>query len=186
MGKIDTTKIKGYADMSAEQKLAALEALELEEPDYSGYVRKDIFDKTASELSVLKKEYNKKLTADELKAKEDAERQEKLQSDYDALLKKVTISENKAKLLALGYEESLANETAEAMVNGNLEKVFENQKIHLDSVEKKIREEVLVNTPKPKGGNGKGMSIEDIMKIQDPVERQSAIAQNIDLFEEKE
>ena len=30
--KIDTTKITGYAEMSAEDKLKALEAFEIEEP----------------------------------------------------------------------------------------------------------------------------------------------------------
>lgn len=61
MAKIDISKIDGYADMTPEQKIAALEAFETEDPDYSGYVRKDIFDKTASELAAKKKELNEKL-----------------------------------------------------------------------------------------------------------------------------
>jgi hypothetical protein len=32
--------------------------------------------------------------------------------------------------------------------------VFENQKKHIESVEKKIRADVLKETPKPEGGNG--------------------------------
>lgn len=185
MGKIDTSKITGYADMTAEQKLAALEALELDEPSYEGYVRKDVYDKTASELSKMKKDYNAKLTADELKAKEDAEKQEKLQNDYDALLKKVTISENKAKFLSLGYDEVLAEDTAIALAENNFEKVFANQSKHQQAVEKKIREEVLNDTPKPTGGSGKKLTVEDILRITDPVERQSAIAENIELFEKE-
>ena len=151
--KINTDKIQGYADMTMEEKLKALESYELAEPDYTGYVKKEVFDKTASDLAESKKQLREKMSADEIKAKEDAEKQEKLQSDYDALLKKVSISENKAKLLALGYEDKLAGETAEAMTEGNLEKVFANQKKHLEAIEKKIREDVLHNTPKPEGGN---------------------------------
>ena len=64
MAKIDISKIDGYADMTPEQKIAALEAFETEDPDYSGYVKKDIFDKTASELAAKKKELNEKLTED--------------------------------------------------------------------------------------------------------------------------
>ena len=150
--KINTANIKGYENMTLEEKLKALEGLELE-PDYSGYVKKEVFDKTASELADSKKQLREKMSADEIKAKEDAEKQEKLQSDYDALLRKVNLSENKAKLLALGYEDKLATETAEAMIDGNLDKVFANQKKHLESVEKKIREDVLHSTPKPEGGN---------------------------------
>ena len=52
---------------AVEQKIAALEAFETEDPDYSGYVKKDIFDKTASELAAKKKELNEKLTEDEQK-----------------------------------------------------------------------------------------------------------------------
>ena len=67
MAKIDISKIDGYADMTPEQKIATLEAFETEDPDYSGYVKKDIFDKTASELAAKKKELNEKLTEDEQK-----------------------------------------------------------------------------------------------------------------------
>ena len=151
--KINTDKIQGYSDMTPEEKIAALEAFDMAEPDYTGYVKKEVFDKTASELADSKKQLREKMSADEIKAKEDAEKQEKLQSDYDALLRKVSLSENKAKLLGLGYEDKLATETAEAMLDGNLDKVFANQKKHLEAVEKKIREDVLHKTPKPEGGN---------------------------------
>lgn len=151
--KINTDKIQGYAEMTPEEKIKALEAFEVAEPDYTGYVKKDIFDKTASDLADYKKQLREKMSADEIKAKEDAEKQAKLQSDYDALVRKVALSENKAKLLGLGYEDKLAMETAEAMIDGNLDKVFANQKKHLEAVEKKIREDVLRDTPKPEGGN---------------------------------
>lgn len=165
MGKIDTSKIEGFADMSPEQKLAALEAYESEEPDLSGHVKKDVFDKTASELALVKKQLREKMTADEQKEKDEAEKREKLETDYNALLKKVTVSDNKAKLLGLGYDESLAGETAEAMANGELDKVFANQKKHLDSLEKKIRADVLKDTPKPgkdtvPGGGGEALTKE--------------------------
>ena len=149
-----TEKIEGYKDMTPEQKLAALENYEVNEPDYSGYVTKEVFDKTASELANTKKQLREKMSADEIKAKEDAESREKLQKDYDALLREVTLSKNKAKFLALGYDEALAESTAEAMVDGDLDKVFANQKKHLDAVEKKIRADVLKDTPMPEGGNG--------------------------------
>ena len=169
--KIDTNKIQGYADMTPEEKLKALEAYEIADPDYTGYVKKEVFDKTASELADSKKQLREKMSADEIKAKEDAEKQEKLQSDYDALLKKVSISENKAKLLALGYEDKLAGDTAEAMVEGNLEKVFTNQKKHLESVEKKIREDVLHNTPKPEGGSSSSTMTKEKLRGMSATER---------------
>ena len=166
MAKIDISKIDGYADMTPEQKIAALEAFETEDPDYSGYVKKDIFDKTASELAAKKKELTDKMTEDEQKKQKEQEEREELQSNYEKLLRKTTISENKAKLLALGYDEKLADDTAEAMVDGNNEKVFANQKKHLENVEKKVRAEALKDTPKPTpDGDSKTMTLEKFRKL---------------------
>ena len=61
MAKIDVTQIEGYAEMSAEDKLKALEGFDIPDPDYSGYVKKDVFDKTASELAGVKKQLKDKL-----------------------------------------------------------------------------------------------------------------------------
>ena len=151
--KISTEKIEGYENMTLEQKLAALEAYEVDEPDYTGYVSKEVFDRTASELSNTKKQLREKMSADEIKAKEDAEKMEEIIKERDALLREKTIATHKAKYLALGYDENLANDTAEAMANGELDKVFANQKKHLEAVEKKIRADVLKDTPTPEGGN---------------------------------
>ena len=127
MAKIDISKIDGYADMTPEQKIAALEAFETEDPDYSGYVKKDIFDKIASELAAKKKELNEKLTEDEQKKQKEQEEREELQSKYDKLLRESEVSKFKAKLLGMGYEEKLADATAEAMADGDTEKVFANE-----------------------------------------------------------
>ncbi len=41
--KIDITKIEGYRDgMTAEEKLTLLGEYEIPDPDYSGYVKKDV------------------------------------------------------------------------------------------------------------------------------------------------
>ena len=67
MAKVDVTKIEGYDKMTPEEKIKALEAYETEDPDMSGYVKKEVFDKTASELAAKKKELTEKLTEDEQK-----------------------------------------------------------------------------------------------------------------------
>ena len=166
MAKIDITKIEGYTDMTPEQKLAALESYEIADPDYSGYVKKDVFDKTASELAAKKKELNEKLSEDEkAKAKEKEEREE-LQAKYEKLLHESEVSNFKAKLLGMGYEEKLATETAEAMAKGDNDTVFANQKKHLENVEKKVKAEALKNTPKPTGdGDTKTMTLEKLRKM---------------------
>lgn len=166
MARIDTSLIEGYEAMSAEEKLKALEALDLPDPDYSGYVKKDVFDATASELAKKKKELRERMSEDEQKKQKDAEERADLQNKYDELLRKSNISDAKADLVALGYDETLAQETAEAMVDGDRKKVFENQKKFKASLEKKIRADVLRDTPAPDDkGKGKNMTIDDLRKM---------------------
>ena len=165
MAKVDITKIEGYEGMTPEEKIKALEAYEIEDvqPDYSGYVKKDVFDKTASELAGVKKQLKEKMTDDEAAKQKEQEEREELQSKYEKLLHDSEVSKNKAKLLALGYEEKLADDTAEAMVTGDLEKVMANQKKHLEAVEKKVRAEALKDTPKPTGDrDSKTMTLEKL------------------------
>ena len=140
----------------------ALAAVELPTDNTEIERLKAAVSKSNSEAAELKKQLRTKLTEDEVAKLKDAEDREKLQNDYNALLTKVTISENKAKLLAIGYDDTLADETAEAMVNGELEKVFTNQKKHMENLEKKIRADVLKETPKPApgGAGGKGITQE--------------------------
>ncbi len=165
MAKIDVTKIDGYDAMSAEDKLKALENFEVDEPDYTGFVKKDVFDKTASELATTKKQLKEKMSDDESQKLKEQEEKEELQKNYEKLLRESEVSKNKAKLLALGYEEKLADDTAAAIVDGNTEKVFANQKKHQDSLEKQIRGKALLDTPRPEG-DGDGDNVMTLDKLR--------------------
>ena len=87
MAKIDVSKIEGYAEMSAEDKLKALEAFDIPDPDYSGYVDKKLFDKTASELAEKKKELRDKLSEDEAAKLKEKEERDELEEKYNKLLR---------------------------------------------------------------------------------------------------
>ena len=132
---------------------------------------KNALSKSNSESAEYKRQLKAKMTDDELKAKEDAEKWEKIEKERDELLREKAISTNKVRLLALGYDESLADETAEAMVNGELDKVFANQKKHLDNVEKKIKSEILNKTPKPDGGSSSNQMTKEKLRAMSPQER---------------
>lgn len=169
--KIDVTQIEGYAEMSAEDKLKALEAFDMPDPDYSGYVKKDLYDKTASELAAKKKELKDKLS-DEEKAKLEREQEtQELRENYEKLLRESNISKATAKFLALGYDDKLAAETAEAYVDGDTEKVFANQQKAQAALEKKLRADILKDTPKPTSdGGSETMTLEKLRKMS-PQER---------------
>lgn len=166
--KVDVSTIEGYEDMTAEEKVAALEGVEINvpEPDYSGYVKKETFDKTASELAAKKKELSAKLTEDEQAKQAEAEKMKQLQEDYEKLLKESQLSKNKAHWLGLGYDEKLAEDTAQAMLDGDMKTVFANQKKFMDAFEKKIKAEVLKDTPKPHKDDEPGaMTLEKLRKM---------------------
>ena len=152
MAKIDITAIEGYSEMSAEEKLAALEAMELPEPDFTGWVKKDALDKAASEAASYKKQLREKMTAEEEKAEREAEERAALLARVEELERERTIHGYVSSYLAMGYEESLAKSTAEALVAGDMETVFENQKSFAAAREKALRAEILKTTPRPAGG----------------------------------
>lgn len=151
--KIDTSKIAGYADMTAEQKLVALEGLEIPDaPDMTQFVSKAQFDKTASEVAAWKKKHNDLLSADDRKKAEDAERIKAMEDELTSLRRDKNVSENKAKLIALGYDDALATETAEAIVDGDMTKMMENQSKFLTAHDQKIKETQMKATPTPTPG----------------------------------
>jgi hypothetical protein len=152
MAKIDVSTIEGYSEMTAEEKLAILEAMELPEPDFTGWVKKDALDKVASEAASYKKQLREKMTAEEEKAEREAEERAALQARVQELERERTIGSYVANYLAMGYEEKLAKASAEALVNGDMETVFENQKVFATSREKALKAEILKSTPRPAAG----------------------------------
>ena len=159
MAKIDVSTIEGFADMTAEQKAEALANYEFPDPDYTGYVKKDVFDKTASELASWKKKHNELLSEEERKKLENEQMFEEMKNKLAGLEKEKTVSSYKASFAAQGYP-------ATAMANGEMDKVFAAQKTFLEQYEKDVKAKVLKETPKPPaGGKGGEMTKADFLKL---------------------
>jgi hypothetical protein len=154
MPKIDTAKIENYANMTAEEKLAALEAFEYENDGSDAERLKAAVSKANSEAAELKRQLKAKQTEEERKEAERLEAEAAIKAELEALRKDKTISDSKAKFLGLGYDEKLAAETAKALADGDMEKVFANQQIHIENVKKAERAASLANDPKPPAGSG--------------------------------
>ena len=153
MAKIDVTKIEGYATMTPEQKLAALEAFDYDDNSSELERYKSAVSKANSEAADWKKKHNALLSEDEQKKVAHDEAQASMKAQLDTLLQEKTVSETKAHLLALGYDDALASDTAAAMVKGENDKVFVNQKKFLEERTKALKAELLKNTPTPPAGN---------------------------------
>lgn len=165
MANIDTTKIEGFDGMTAEQKVQALLGVAIPDAvDLSKYVSKANFDKTASELAETKRQLKGKMTEDEAaklaREEKEAETQKQLdnlKAELDKANKKLMISTYKSSYLALGYEDKLAQETAEALASGDTEKVFANQLKHKTALEAQIKADLMKKDPRPgMGGSGEG------------------------------
>lgn len=188
-----TELIEGYADMTAEEKLAALEALEQPQADTSEVEKyKNAFNKSSHELAELKKankaleeEKKSKMTEDELA---EAERQallKELKDENENLKREKAVSEAKAQYIALGYSEELAAKTANALYEGDTASVIEAAKTYRKTLEQSIRKDITKGNPTPdsKGNPGKPVTRADILAVKDTAERQRLISENIELFE---
>lgn len=185
--KIDTSAIHGFDGMTADQKLAAVLGMDIPEPDMTGWVRKDVFDAKATEAANLNKQLRARMTDEEVAKAAEAAKYQDLEVKYNELLKANQVSDYKARYLAMGYDEKLAADTAQAMADGNIEKVFSNGEKFKSELEKRIKADILKDTPKPgTDGGAKSMTKEEIMQIRDAGERQAAIRENIELFIRKE
>lgn len=160
---MDTSSIAGYAEMTAEQKVAALEALEVPQPDMTGFVKKELLDKAASEAAGYKKQLREKMTADEqaeadrlAKQQEADDRYKELEEKFNQLQRQNVITEYKTKLVGLGYEEKLAGETAKAMAEGDMQKVFANQAKFMEARDKAQKAEALKKMSSSQGAGEDG------------------------------
>ena len=77
-----------------------------------------------------------------------------METELAELKNEKALSDHKSKLVAIGYDEKLAAETAKALVDGDMDKVFENQKKFALDKEKAIKKDLLKNTPEPPSGGG--------------------------------
>ena len=167
MAKIDIQKIAGFDTMTPEEKIAALQGFDFPDPDYSGYVKKDLYDKAASDVAAWKKKHHDLLSEDERKKQEEAEERASMEQKLADFEKKIKISEYKTKLVSQGYDEELATATAAAMESGDMDTVFANNQKFLDGYAKKIIADKLKGTPRGADGNTGDVGIDYSKKIEE-------------------
>lgn len=113
---------------------------------------KAALSKANSEAADYKKQLRTKQTDDEAAAAAQKEEHDKLAQENADLKRSIALSERKAKLLAMGYDENLATETATAMVDGDMDKVMANQNKYLEVQKKAIQADMMKKTPRPAAG----------------------------------
>lgn len=157
MAKIDTTRIEGFENMSAEEKLQALLGLDIEDHSAELEKAKAQLSRANSEAADWKKKHNALLTEDERKAAENQELLESLQSEVNSLRMEKTVSAYTAAALAAGFGEDSAK-LAEALAplpNEQASAVFGLLKANRTALEKSIKADLMRSNEKPGSVGGK-------------------------------
>lgn len=117
------------------------------------------------EIEEWRNKYESTLSEAELSAQQRAEAEKERDAKYEALLRKSNISDYKAKYLAMGYSEELAQSSAEAKVDGNDEVLFANQTKFIEANNEKMKAELLKTQPSVSSGSH--ISAEEAQKLRD-------------------
>lgn len=150
--KIDTTRIEGYADMTAEDKLKALEEFEFEAPtpkDNSDEVTKlkTALSKANSDAAEWKRQFREKQTEAERAEAERQEREAAVENELRELRRDKTVSGFMAQCLALGYDKELALRAAEAMADNDAAAIMACQQDFLEAKQKELEAAALNKQP---------------------------------------
>ena len=117
---------------------------------------KNALTKANSEAAEWKKKVREYQTDEEAKAAAQKEEFEKIMQENADLKRAANISDKKAKLISLGYDEKAADETAVAMIDGDLEKVIANQAVFLEAQKKNAVADQMRKTARPNGNGSDG------------------------------
>ena len=148
--KIDVSKIVGYEEMSAEDKLKALEEYEFDAPkDNTEEVKnlKESLSKANSQAAEWKRQFREKQTEAERAEAERAEREKAVEEELKSLRRDKTVSEYVSQCLALGYGAELARKAAEAMADGDAAEIINCQKEFMEAKTKEIEANALNRQP---------------------------------------
>ena len=153
--------------MTLEEIETALADIEFPEDQTAEVERlKTANSKLSSENADWKRKHREALSEEERKAQETADELKQLREQNEKLVRESNLSKHKAKFLGMGYDETLATDAAEAMVDGDMERLFSYQQKHQEAFEKKIRADALKGTPKPVPDKKDGaMTLENFKKM---------------------
>lgn len=163
--RIDVSKIEGFEEMSAEDKVKAVLAYEFEEPkapDTNAEITKlkTALSKANSESAEWKRQFREKQTESERAEAERAESFQKMQDELTALKREKVLSEYSKQCMALGYDADLAAECAKAMADGRFNDVFAIQQRFMAAKTKEIEAAALNKQPGLTPGTPPVQSIE--------------------------
>lgn len=155
--KVDVSKIDGYAEMSAEEKVQALEALEMEDEDAKAEIEryKNACTKANSEAAESKRKLKEVQEKTSAGTSETEKQISELKEQIETLNREKSISERKASFLNIGMSDDTASKCSEAFTNGDSKAFFDALGSFMTDHDKAFKAELLKSTPRPGGEGGK-------------------------------
>lgn len=144
---------ENYASLSAEEKVALLEGLDLPEqksdpvPNDELTRLKNALSKSNSEAADYRKKWQATLSEQERIEAERQQREADMQTQLNSLLREKQTSEFEKNFLATGYSPELAKSSATAMVDGNNAQVFADMNTFIAERMKQMQAEALNTQP---------------------------------------
>lgn len=166
MAKIDTSGIEGYENMSAEEKLAALESFEYDDNSAKLEQTKAAFDRASKEAADWKKKHNQLLSDDERKSQEKDEAFKAMQAKIDELEREKTLGHCNAKALGVVGDGKYAETLSTSFVEQDADTFFDTLGKFLKTHDHEIEVNLLKETPRAPGSDGaKVMTKEEFSKL---------------------
>ena len=172
------------SDMTLADIEKALEGKNLADLSGGQYVSVGKYNTVVSERDDYKAKYTGKLTDEQKAEEENAEREKR----YKAIERENSIYRYTEKLASTIKDKNTLTEVATLMAEGKFDEAIDKQNAYISKenseIEKRVRDELMKNNPQANPQNPKVAykSKEEILAIKDPIERQKAIAENIDLY----
>lgn len=194
MPKIDTSKIEGYEGMTADEKLAALEAYEYDDGSEELGKYKSATTKANGEAAEYKrqlKEANAKLAEAEQSATEGQTEAERKLAEVERKLQEMehdkTVSDYTARLAGAGFGRELSATAAKALADGDADSFFSALSDFVAEHDRELKAKQAMGSITPKTGtknpDGKtGMTKERLRKLT-RVERAAFAAEHPDEYE---
>lgn len=127
---------------------------------------KNTNDRLSSESGTLRKQLREKMTAEEKQAEAEAERIANEKAAAEALRKENEILKGTNRYIKMGFDESLAVETATAVYEHDQTTVDANfakwQASREKAMEARLRAELMASMPEPRSGNQSGVDYSQI------------------------
>ena len=163
--KLDTSRIAGWDDLSADDKVKALleQEIEVEQPEPADTLKlKNALNKACEEAASYKKALREKQSEAERAEADRAEREKALQDELANYRNKERVSSYKAQLMAAGIDPDTADLMAKSLPEGVSDEYFQATKSFLEQQRKNAEIAALGKQPGLSVGTPpKGMTKED-------------------------